>query len=295
MLKKRDEKDLSLEEYLSDYAAVPSERDFGFMLHLSRYDFFARQLFNHCFGGLKINVSRINLTGLTILDVGCGEGFGSYFLAKLGAKVIGIDSHKGIVKFAKEKYETKNVNVSYTSGNASDLVCFGDKKIDAICALDLIEHLSFPKKFFQQLKIVLPPNGFIVLSTPNHLRHLGEIYPFHEREFLFSDFLSFVKKNFKKYKIFGQCPGYIYDIYRRDSCRPLAQIIKNRFVIGLNKRLVPTRIKRIKNCHKIKNRNFIVDPKKLELNDIYNSIKFIQGKYETCSDFVLVIHGKDIK
>ncbi|MCB1117788.1 MAG: 3-demethylubiquinone-9 3-O-methyltransferase [Chlamydiia bacterium] len=99
-----------------------------------------------------------------VLDVGCGAGLLSNFLALLGHSVHGIDLSAMSLKYARERDVTKSVN--YRIGNAMEMP-FDDASFDVICAMDLLEHVEEPAKVIQESARLLKPDGLFFFHTFN--------------------------------------------------------------------------------------------------------------------------------
>ncbi len=105
--------------------------------------------------------------GDQMLDVGCGSGLLSHFMANhKGTKVTGIDANPDALKFARSSYS--NSNLEFKQGLLDELN-FPESSFDKIAFLEVIEHISQEQgrqivKTFQHL---LKPGGKVVISTPN--------------------------------------------------------------------------------------------------------------------------------
>ena len=106
----------------------------------------------------------INKSQTKILDVACGGGFLSNFLAKDGYPVQGIDLSDGSLHIAREYDETKSVQ--YTTANASHLP-FKNNCFDVVCAMDFLEHIDHPNKMIAEMSRVLRPGGIFFFHTFN--------------------------------------------------------------------------------------------------------------------------------
>ncbi|MDD5738437.1 MAG: class I SAM-dependent methyltransferase [Candidatus Pacebacteria bacterium] len=86
------------------------------------------------------------LSGLNILDLGCGTGRNSNYLAGLGNKVVGVDISKTAIDIAKNRAGEMQVsdNVSYVVGDIGASYPFGDNYFDLI--LDITSSNSLNEK-----------------------------------------------------------------------------------------------------------------------------------------------------
>jgi 2-polyprenyl-6-hydroxyphenyl methylase/3-demethylubiquinone-9 3-methyltransferase len=111
-------------------------------------------------GGLK------PLSGLSILDVGCGGGLVSEPLARLGANVTGIDPTHDSIAVARRHAETQGLAIDYRSAAVEDLEAKGER-FDAVVCMEVIEHVPDQAKFVRSLGQLVRPGGAIVMSTLN--------------------------------------------------------------------------------------------------------------------------------
>lgn len=104
--------------------------------------------------------------GKTIVDIGCGGGLISTPLARLGAKVTGIDADAQAISVAKTHAVSENLDIDFISGAAEDLVTKG-KKFDVVLALEVVEHVDNPDLFVELCSKLVKPNGLVIFSTLN--------------------------------------------------------------------------------------------------------------------------------
>jgi 2-polyprenyl-6-hydroxyphenyl methylase/3-demethylubiquinone-9 3-methyltransferase len=107
--------------------------------------------------------SRIPLEGKTALDVGCGAGLLAEPLARLGAKVTGIDASPEVIAVAREHAAAMGLKIAYSVGDLQEL----EGQFDLITCMEVIEHVANPAAFIRALARRLAPEGLLVLSTPN--------------------------------------------------------------------------------------------------------------------------------
>ncbi len=101
---------------------------------------------------------------LDILDIGCGAGFLSNDLARLGHRVVGVDLSKESLSVAEELDQTKTVR--YLHASAYELP-FENGSFDEIAAMDFLEHVENPGKVIQEVSRVLRPGGRFYYYTFN--------------------------------------------------------------------------------------------------------------------------------
>lgn len=107
------------------------------------------------------------LTGLDILDVGCGGGILSEPLARLGADVLGIDASEPAISAAKQHRKPELENLQYLCAVIEDIASVGSLKFDAVIASEVIEHVGEQESFVQSCAGLLKPKGSLFFSTIN--------------------------------------------------------------------------------------------------------------------------------
>ena len=107
-----------------------------------------------------------DVKGKAILDVGCGGGLMCEPLARLGAKVTGIDADAQAIATASAHAARQDLNITYINGAAEDLVQRG-KTFDVVMGLEVVEHVSNPELFVEMLAQLVRPGGLVVMSTLN--------------------------------------------------------------------------------------------------------------------------------
>ena len=110
---------------------------------------------------------------LKILDVGCGDGLHSHFLALHGHRVVGADNNLAGIQWAVKKTAEcnyPNMPPSFQLANCYELP-FHDASFDCVFCFDVIEHLINPVQMLSEVRRVLLPNGTLFLVTPRKLFH----------------------------------------------------------------------------------------------------------------------------
>ena len=107
--------------------------------------------------------SRTPLEGKTALDVGCGAGLLAEPLARLGAKVTGLDASPELIAVAHQHAARQGIEIDYRAGEIAEL----EGQYDLITCMEVIEHVADPAAFVNALALRLAPGGLLILSTPN--------------------------------------------------------------------------------------------------------------------------------
>lgn len=106
------------------------------------------------------------LSGVRIVDVGCGGGLIAEPLARLGAEVVGIDAAERNVKTAAAHAAETGVTVDYRATTAEDLAASGET-FDVVLALEIVEHVADVDLFIDSLVRLVRPGGLVFMATIN--------------------------------------------------------------------------------------------------------------------------------
>lgn len=114
------------------------------------------------------------LAGRTAIDVGCGAGLLAEPLARLGAKVTGVDAAPENIGAARAHAAASGLDIDYVAGGIEDLP---GRRFDLVVSMEVIEHVADPAAFVAALAGALAEGGVMVLSTPNRtlLSHVAMI------------------------------------------------------------------------------------------------------------------------
>jgi len=97
---------------------------------------------------------------LTALDVGCGGGRDSVFLAKHGWQVLGNDQEARVLKRAKQLANRSGASVKFKCCDLKKTGCFPEHTFNAIL---VIRYLN--RDLFTQIDSALAPEGFLIYQT----------------------------------------------------------------------------------------------------------------------------------
>jgi 2-polyprenyl-6-hydroxyphenyl methylase/3-demethylubiquinone-9 3-methyltransferase len=106
------------------------------------------------------------LQGLSLLDIGCGGGLLSEPMARLGARVTGVDAAARNVGVAALHAEKQGLAIDYRRGTAEALAA-SDAQFDIVLALEIVEHVADVELFLKSCGRMVKPGGLLFLSTLN--------------------------------------------------------------------------------------------------------------------------------
>lgn len=156
--------------------------------HLHRYGF-ARQF----------------VKGKKVLDLACGEGYGSAILAQGAGDVIGVDIDEAAIKHASRRYVKDNLR--FVRSSITQLVIKGEKIFDVIVCFEALEHIKEHDKAMAEVKRLLKDDGLFIVSMPNRYLYSDQSNyenPWHKKELYFDEFKTLLGQSFKDVLIYGQ-------------------------------------------------------------------------------------------
>ncbi len=118
------------------------------------------------------------VAGKRVADIACGSGYGTQMLSSAGARSVhGMDISEEAVEFARQQYNT--ANVTYSVGNAQDLMTISDGEFDVVVSFETIEHIEDVEAYLDEMKRILCPGGVFVVSSPD--RRLASFWHWYSR------------------------------------------------------------------------------------------------------------------
>jgi glycosyltransferase involved in cell wall biosynthesis/ubiquinone/menaquinone biosynthesis C-methylase UbiE len=181
-----------------------------------------------------------------VLDLACGEGYGSYLLAKTAKSVMGIDIDENSIKHARNKYIKQNLE--FKTGSITEVPIGGESLFDVAVCFEALEHIEDHQKLLSEVKRLLTPDGVFIVSTPNKTVYSDEPQfnnPFHVHELYFDEFRELFEKYFKDVKFLGQriyCNSNIWPVFAGEDTKVVDYVVdKNpkEFVFADNDKKVP--------------------------------------------------------
>ncbi len=120
---------------------------------------------NNLINDFSLKNKKKPLDGLKILDIGCGGGLLSEPLARLGAKVTGIDPIKRNIEIAKHHLKKSKLNINYYNFSPEKFIT--NNKYDVILNMEIIEHVENVNIFIKQSSKFLKKSGIMFVATLN--------------------------------------------------------------------------------------------------------------------------------
>jgi SAM-dependent methyltransferase len=144
----------------------------------------------------------VRVGGKRVVDMACGEGYGSNVLAGSAASVVGIDANPEAHEHARLRYVRPNLRFE------RDLVESFAEPCDAVVFLQTIEHVQDAGAILEHFKSMLAPGGVAYVSTPNLLTLAPpgaekSDNPWHVHEYRAAEFRQLCEAHFDRVELFG--------------------------------------------------------------------------------------------
>lgn len=153
-------------------------------------------------------------SGLTVLDAGCGTGYGSEIIAAAGARrVVGVDISEEAIDYARSS--SLHAASEFQVGGLHDLP-FEDASFDLAVCFEVIEHVEEQPRAIAQLRRVLKPSGVLAISSPNR-----DVYPpgnpHHLHEFVPEELKQVLAEEFTNVRLYRQSPWLTAAIFNDEQ------------------------------------------------------------------------------
>lgn len=142
--------------------------------------------------------------GKTVLDIACGEGYGSNRMADFAQQVTGVDISAEAVAHARSRYKKRNLQ--FLEGDCA-AIPLPDHSVDVVVSFETIEHHDRHQEMMLEIKRVLKPGGILLMSSPDKLYYSeepGNHNEFHVKELYEQEFKDLLAAHFKNAVYFGQ-------------------------------------------------------------------------------------------
>jgi SAM-dependent methyltransferase len=160
---------------------VPEE-NYWFRRHLAVYEWIAERV-----------------RGLRVVDLACGEGYGSDVLASVAGDVVGVDANPEAFEHARLRYRREGLR--FVRGLVEEF----DEPCDAVVFLQTIEHIQDPGALLERFARAAP---LAYVTTPNRLTLAPpgaekSENPWHLREYTLSEYRELLAPHFSQVEILG--------------------------------------------------------------------------------------------
>ena len=161
------------------------EENYWFRRHLAVYEWIAARV-----------------AGLRVIDMACGEGYGSDILARSASSVVGVDANPEAHEHARLRYGRENLRF------ARELVETFAEPADAVVFLQTIEHVQDAPAVLAHFRSLVGEGGVAFISTPNVLTLAPKgaersDNPWHVHEYRAHEYEELCRGTFGKVEMYG--------------------------------------------------------------------------------------------
>jgi GT2 family glycosyltransferase/2-polyprenyl-3-methyl-5-hydroxy-6-metoxy-1,4-benzoquinol methylase/glycosyltransferase involved in cell wall biosynthesis/predicted nucleic acid-binding Zn-ribbon protein len=149
--------------------------------------------------------------GNSVLDLGCGTGYGAGRLAEVAQRVVGIDLSAEAVEYAQGAFARSNLTFQQGDLTRDELVDelrhLQPELFDVVVCFEVLEHVPEPTKVLGRIKRLLRPSGLLFVSTPNIARPQAAVErdnPFHLVEYSEEELAAVLREHFSSVRFFRQ-------------------------------------------------------------------------------------------
>ena len=180
--------------------------------------------------------------GAAVLDMGCGEGYGTARLAARGAEAVGVDVSPEVIGHAGAKYGSDGCRFQVYDGRE---LPFPDGAFDMVTSFQVLEHVQDDEGYAAEVARMLRAGGRLVLVTPNAATRLepGERpwNRFHLREYTRDDLGGLLEGKFAEVTLAGVTA--VPEVYEME----MARVRQSRRIVAADplnvRRLIPEGLK----------------------------------------------------
>jgi SAM-dependent methyltransferase len=140
--------------------------------------------------------------GRRVVDLACGEGYGSAELGRTAASVVGVDANPEAYEHARAKYTGGAVRFERT------MIELWQGDVDCVVFLQTIEHVQDAGAVLERIRTLIGPDGVAYVSTPNVLtlapagaERSGN--PWHVHEYRPQEYRALCERHFGRVDLLG--------------------------------------------------------------------------------------------
>lgn len=171
------------------------------------------------------------IEGKSVIDIGCGNAYGTAFMASKCTEIKGLDYSLETVNQNIEQYKDIT-NLSFKQCTIPP-INLPDASVDVVTAFQFIEHIKPRKEFLKEVYRILKPGGVLLLTTPNVKTSLAR-NPFHVHEYTFAEMDREVKSIFDSFELRGLQGNEHVNTYYQENGKWVRRILKWD-ILGLHK------------------------------------------------------------
>ncbi len=152
-----------------------------------------------------------------VLDIACGEGYGSAILGQVAKHVMGIDVSPDAVAHAIQRYGRDNIE--FREGSCAEIP-LDNNCVDLVVSFETIEHLHQHDAMLREIRRVLRQDGILIISSPEKFEYSilpRYCNPYHVKELYRHEFEELIGSNFSHVLVFGQRVVYGSGIFIEKS------------------------------------------------------------------------------
>ncbi|MGZ8558849.1 MAG: methyltransferase domain-containing protein [Chitinophagaceae bacterium] len=149
-------------------------------------------------------IAKEFVQGKRVLDIACGEGYGSNLLAASAYDVTGADIDQPTITHASKKYKRRNLSFIQAP---VEKIPFEAATFDVVVCFETLEHTTQHTTIIKELKRVLKHDGLLLISTPDKKTYSdipGYKNPFHKKELYQAEFEKLLSDHFRYHSLYYQ-------------------------------------------------------------------------------------------
>ena len=197
-----------------------------YLRHLYAYDF------------VKNIVTKDSL----VLEVGCGEGYGSYLLSQYVKKIVGLDIDAETINHASNKYLSQSCTFEIYDGVN---IPYKENTFDAVISFQVVEHIHDDMNYISEIHRILKQRSTFIITTPNRAYRLKPGQRpwnrFHVREYSAISLKDLLSSTFLGITIWGILGNDEIQKIERERVKQILRI--NSFDPFNLRRLIPEQLK----------------------------------------------------
>lgn len=145
----RDDAELTTERIDPSFYLSNRVDAFLYACHLATYDF-----------------ARQHVEGRSVLDFGCGIGYGTHRIAEGCTRIVGVDVSGDAIAEAVRRFRAPNLSYRRIEPAEEAPLPFEDGEFDVVLSFQVFEHLPDPDAYLREARRVLAPDGLFICVTP---------------------------------------------------------------------------------------------------------------------------------